>query len=276
MKTFHKLISIVCFLSGGSAASAAPFPPGWTLSNAGIGGLSTAVAGLAPSEGQQFGYIDSTGLTELGVTGVPGATTGSVMLSSVFTFGAQRILSLDLNFLTNDGEDFPDFAVVQLLNAATGEKVATLYTANTTCDVCRAVPAIGGPGDISPEVSLNPGSVFFDGKFTGLLGGIPYGPGKWLTGLGGATGWVTSSYTVGPGAYQLAFFVGNVSDAGLESALAFDNIRTDAGLIEGFEATSQVPEPGSQGLLLGAAALLLGMRLRARQRPTRPAGAAKR
>ncbi|WP_157201877.1 NF038132 family protein [Massilia sp. Root335] len=260
MKTLFKSSGAALFLCVASAAAAQSLPQGWTLSDGGTGGIATAVADLPPSEGQQFAFIDSTGATDLSVTGVAGATTGSALLSSVFSVDTARTLSLDLNFLTNDGEDFPDFAVVQLIDATTMANVATLYTANTTCDVCRAVPAVGGPGDVSAGVSLNPGAAYFDGQFAGLLGGIPYGPGKWLSGTGGATGWVTSSYDLAPGSYQLAFFVGNVSDPGLESALAIDNIRTDAGLIEGFEMAPPVPEPSAWSLLLGGLALLLGKR----------------
>jgi hypothetical protein len=260
MKTLYQSSGAAFFLCVAAAASAQGLPQGWTLSAGGTGGISTAAADIPPPEGQQFAFIDSTGTTDLAVTGVAGATTGSVLLSSAFSVETTRTLSLDLNFLTNDGEDFPDFAVVQLIDAASMARVATLYTANTTCAACRAVPAIGGPGDVSAGVSLHPGAAYFDGQFAGLLGGIPYGPGKWLSGPGGATGWVTSSYDLAPGRYQLAFFVGNVSDPGLESALAIDNIRTDAGLIEGFEMAPPVPEPNTLSLLLGGLALLLGRR----------------
>lgn len=247
--------------------NAATLPTGWTLSDGGIGEQMGPETDLPPSQGEGFAFIDSTGTTDLVATLVPGATTGSVLLSSRLYFDVRQSLSLDLNFLTNDGDEYADFAVVQLLEANSGAYVATLYTANTTCDVCRAVPAIGGPGAPSAGVTLNPDAAYFDGRFTGLIGGIPYGPGKWLEGTGGATGWVKSTYDVEPGIYQLAFIVGNVLEPGLESALLIDNLRTNTALIEGFETTPPVPEPAEQMLLTAGLLALLAHRLLRSDKP---------
>lgn len=254
------LVSI--FLHSATAmAQSHSLPDGWAISAGGAGGLSTAVANLSPTEGIGFGFIDTTGATDISMTGIDNATTGTVALSKLFTLASSRSVSVDLNFLSNDGEEFSDFAVVQLLDGRTSAVIATLYTANTTCAVCRAVPAIGGPGSISDGVTLSSNEAYFDGRFSGLLGGIPYGPTRWFDGNGGSTGWVTASYDLEPGTYQLAFIVGNVYDAGLESALAFDNIHTQGVLIDGLEI-AQVPEPGQYIALIGGMAVLLIARKR--------------
>jgi hypothetical protein len=240
-------------------------PAGWTLSVGGVGGTSTAVANLGPTQGIAFGFIDTTGTTDTSFTGVAGAVSGSTLTSPAFTIGAGQTLRLDLDFLTNDGGDgFEDFAFVQLFSVGSSVPVAMLYTANTTDPGAQAVPAVGGPGPVSPGVTLTPGTAVFDGQFTGLLGGIPYGPDSANGGPGGSTGWVTSSYTPGAGSYELLFVVSDVGDSGVPSALAIDSIREGTTLIEGFEPTSSpaVPETSTLSMVLCATAVfaLTGLR----------------
>src|ERR1019366_6772207 len=145
-RRISRIAVVLCSLRG--LAFADSFPSGWTLSAGGVGGTSTSVANLAPTQGSAFGFIDTTGTTDTTFTGVAGAVSGSTLLSPVFTVGAAQVLRLDLDFLTSDGgTGFEDFGFVQLLNS--GVPVAMLYTANTTAPGARAVPALGGPGSVT-------------------------------------------------------------------------------------------------------------------------------
>jgi hypothetical protein len=203
-------------------------PSGWTLSQGGVGGVSLAKTGINPTDGSRFGFIDVTGSTSTSSTGVPQATIGSILTSAPFTLGANASLSLDLNFLTNDGTTtFSDFAYVELIQ--NGVRVATLYNANTTTTNAQAVPAVGGPQTsghaISSGVTLSPTNASFDGATTGPVGSVTYGPTKYGGGPGGATGWVTTTYSPAAGTYQLRFVVSDVGDTNVESGLAIDNVR---------------------------------------------------
>lgn len=265
-----RLHSYVVLLSIGSVFGCAlngdALPSGWVLSQSGVGGVSEAVANLNPTQGSVFGWIDNTGTTDMRFTGVPGAATGSTLTSPTFTLASGQQLSIDLNFLTNDGEEFSDFAYAALVRANTSTVIAKLYTANTTGSVAQAVPALGGPGGISAGVALTHSAAYFDGMFTGLLDNIPYGPTKYIDGVGGATGWVTASYRPGAGSYQILFVVSNVGDPGLESALAIDNLRSSGGLIDGFEINAPVvPEPNTVLMIALGIATVLRLRRRKRQ-----------
>ena len=199
-------------------------PAGSVLAPGSIGGTSGSVTNLAPTEGAAFGF-----LTTEGIASIPGGTGGSALLLPAFSLAADDVLLLDLNFLTNDGNGFNDFALVLLLDSVTTDPVAMLYTANTTTALAQASPCLGcPPGDLSPGVTLTPSPAFFDGVETGPLGGGTYGPGKFGGGAGGASGWVTSSYLPGAGSYQLYVAVSNVDDTEENSALAFDSIRFDS------------------------------------------------
>ena len=236
----------------------AGLPAGSILAPGSVGGTSGAVPNLGPTEGAAFGFLDTTGSTP-----IPGGTAGSALLLPAFALADGDVLLLDLNFLTNDGNGFNDFAVAQLVASGTLDLVATLYTADTTGPGIQSVPCLGCPaGVISPGVILSPSPAFFDGTATGPINGTLYGPGKFGGGPGGSTGWVTSSFAPGPGSYQLAFAVSDLGDTSVNSALAFDNIRVDARAQGG----PIIPEP--QSFLLFSAGLLIlfgARRLRRRQ-----------
>ncbi len=103
-------------------------PSGWETF--GSGGFSGAITGVSPTVGENFGFIDTLNNgfigggdgeaigASLGVdTSVFGGTMGSVLLSSAFTVSDHdTTVSFDANFLSNDGEGFNDFALVQLIN----------------------------------------------------------------------------------------------------------------------------------------------------------------
>jgi len=254
MRHFLTVMAVVAVCAVGARADLVEsfegvgLPPGWTLGGGSVGGVSGAVVNLSPTAGAQFGFIDSTGTT----AGALFATEGSILLSPVFTLGAGDTLTMDLNFLTNDGGGFNDYAIVELLFF--GLPVATLFSAQTKSE--------GGPDVVpaaSPLLALTAGVVLtpltvgdFDGTATGFLGGVVYGPGRFGGGPGGSTGWIRSSYVVPVGlSYQLRFLVSDVGDTGIESGLAFDNIDT------------LVPEPG-MSTLVGLGLLALRWRLRRR------------
>jgi hypothetical protein len=252
--------------SGGSRARASPvtsfesgMPAGWVLQ--GSGGTSLAVPNVTPTDGLHFGFIDTQGDVATSFTGVAGSTTGSVLTSALFSVGAGEALALDLNFLTNDGGGYSDYAIVRLLDSS-DNVVATLYTAQTVGSIDQAVPAVnfGGLG-LSEGVTLTPPSATFNGLLSGPLDGVAYGPGRYQDGseegVGGGSGWVTSSYAPGAGTYKLQFIVSDVDDELYDSALVIDNIRTSA--------VSANPEPGSLTLAAVGAISLLGYRLRRRR-----------
>ena len=213
-------------------------PVGWTVSSGGSAGTSAAVPNLAPTEGATFGFIDTRGSTA-----ISGGTAGTTLLSPAFAVADGATLSVDLNFLTSDGDGFSDFAFAQLLDSSSSAVIATLSTANTTGPGAKAVPCLGCPtGAIGAGVTLTPSVGYFDGILTGPLGGDSYGAGKFGGGPGGSTGWITTSFIPGAGSYQLLFGVTDVGDTSVDSGLAIDNIQ--------LTQNSVIPEPSSL-LLLG-------------------------
>ena len=241
----------------------AGLPAGSILAPGSVGGTSGAVPNLAPTEGAAFGFLDTSGSAP-----IPGGTAGSALLLPGFALADGDVLLLDLNFLTSDGNGFNDFAVAQLVASGTLDLVATLYTAETAGAAEQSVPCLGCPaGAISPGVLLSSSPAFLDGVETGPLGGITYGPGKFGGGPGGATGWVTASFTPGAGSYQLFFAVSDVGDTAVESALAVDNIRSDTRSQDRQGQSGPViPEPSSL-VLFGTSLFGLSGARRLRRRP---------
>jgi hypothetical protein len=86
-------------------------PAGFTAR--GTVGTSGAVPNLAPTEGASFAYLDTTGEEPATVDTVDGVS-GSRLISTEFTARAGDVLSLDVAFLTNDGDQFHDYGVVTL------------------------------------------------------------------------------------------------------------------------------------------------------------------
>jgi len=107
-------------------------PLGWETF--GSGGFSEAMTGVSPTVGDNFafidtlndgGFIDAEVIMEVGGAGgvdtsVFGGTVGSLVLSSAFSVtDHETTVSFDANFLSNDGDGFNDFAVVQLIDMDT-------------------------------------------------------------------------------------------------------------------------------------------------------------
>ena len=76
-------------------------------------GTSPAVTDLAPTQGTAFAYLDTTGNVKPIYDTVDG-TFGSRLVSTVFTASAGTVLSLDLAFMTNDGDPFHDYGIAVL------------------------------------------------------------------------------------------------------------------------------------------------------------------
>ena len=209
-------------LFGFESAAAPALPSGWTLT--GTGGTSGAVTNLGATEGSQFAFINTPGLT----TTAHGGTGGSTLESPLFAAQIGDELSIDFNFLTNDGTvAFRDFLFVQLRDAS-NVVMATIGNANTEEDGDQAIPAIGAPPPppLTAGVTLSPTTALFGGVATGPVGGVTYGPGKYLTGVfGGSTGYVTSKFTIpATGTYKLFIAVQDVGNRLVSSGAAIDNI----------------------------------------------------
>ncbi len=246
-------------------------PGSWTVQ--GIVGTQGAVTDVSPTQGNDFAYIDNGGSSNYTrinnaapvsttFTNVSGATVGSTLLSSPFNVPSGDSLSMDLNYLSSDGEPssgglFADFAYVQLLNSSNNNVVATLYNAssanNSSPQVVPDNNSLVGLPPITAGVSLSPGTANMDGNTTGAVNGIIYGPnssdayGEYI----GSSGWITSTYMPSAGSYQLFFVASNEADSGVPSALLVDNIRLNGPV--------NVPEPGTLTMLFGMGLSGFGM-----------------
>jgi hypothetical protein len=201
---------------------------GWRLT--GNGGIASAIPGITPTEGPQFAWIDTQ--SEPAANGPLGAF-GSTLLSAPFEIAAGQALSLDLNFLSNDGGNRNDYAYVQLA-ACPGTLTLTLYSAGAGNGPLAAVPAppeCPAPA-ISTGVILNPLTANFGGVVVGPLSGTTYGPERYSIAPdprppGGASGWVTTRCTPPPGVYCLFFAVVDMLSPGVPSALLINNIHVN-------------------------------------------------
>ena len=239
-------------------------PASWTVSPPpGLSGTAVSGSGLSPTEGLHYGWISTgcTGGTSCptvattpapyyssalyqgpGTNGLPVAqglgtpTVETTLTSPSFVFPNSGTISFDVNFITTDGTyDFADYALVTLIPVAgTDASTATLFVANTTCDICAAVPPVGltnGAGILSPTTASFTGASVTFGSTT--YGGAP----KYGGGLGGPSAWIHVSHPVSAGSYQLQFLVAHVGDTNYPSALAIDNLQTP-------ESQTQTLEPG--------------------------------
>ncbi|GAC1434433.1 MAG: hypothetical protein NVS1B11_36540 [Terriglobales bacterium] len=218
-------------------------PPTWTFSGpVGLDGTAQASSGITPTQGSSYGWISngclaaagtscptvsavaSPGYVALGLgagSGLGSPTTEVTLTSPSFSLPSPGVISFDVNFITTDGTNsFADFALAQLVPSATTP--INLFVANTTCDVCAAVP----PVYLNPGVAtLSPSQAFFAGT-TVNFGATTYGNvAKFGGGLGGPTGWIHVTYSATAGNYQLQFLVSHVGDTSYPSALAIDNVQ---------------------------------------------------
>ncbi len=208
------LIGMTLLLAG-SAANAACVGACGTL---GADGVVTA----SPLGGTYQYVTTAGGVTGAGELAGIGGTNGSEFDTATFTANAGATLSFYFNFVTTDGAGFSDYVWSQL-QTATGNPVATLFTARTT-PTGDTVPGFGLPGLLA---TLTPAS-------TPIVPGAP----TW-TPLGdhngqcfdagcGYTGWIKADYIITTaGTYRLAFGATNWSDFIWDTGLAFDGVVVD-------------------------------------------------
>jgi hypothetical protein len=224
-------------------------PLGWTLT--GTGGVSGAVTGLAPTQGQQFAWIDT------GPSGSASAFYPSILESPSFSITSGQTVSADVNFMSDDFPRYEDYSTVWLVSG--NSIVATLFSAQAGCGNGSFDPDLLPP---SAGVTLTPANADFQGNLVGPLDGVTYGPQRRPLACpgfpplvpGGSMGWVTTSYSPAPGTYQLVFEVANAVDNEVPSALAVDDVRITT------------PEPRTLALLLIGLAGLCILQARRRSR----------
>jgi hypothetical protein len=211
--------------------------------------VSTAVTGLAPTEGNQFAWIDT------GAFPSPLALFPSILESPSFNIASGETISADVNFMSTDSPNFVDSGMVLLVSGTS--VVATLFAAQAGCANGTILPDLVSP---SPGVTLSPSTADFQGDVVGPLDGFTYGPTRFTGNCaiisptlsfplqGGSMGWVTTSYSPAPGSYQLVFEVQNALDNTNPSALAIDNVRITT------------PEPEAFALLIISLIGMLALR----------------
>jgi hypothetical protein len=202
----------------------AGIPADWTLDPGGVAGTDVAATNIAPTNGSFHGYITSQGATT-DMTAY-GGSNGTILTSAPFTLTPGDTLYLDLHALGNDYIDWPDRAIVELLDSG-GGVYATLFTASVSDNNQQAVPCTNCGYSISPGVTLVPATANW-GPTTldaGPVGGTVYG-----TEAGnsvGTAGWVSVAYSpADTDVYRLRFIVANYNDNGYDMALAIDYIRS--------------------------------------------------
>ncbi|GGY11796.1 PEP-CTERM sorting domain-containing protein [Massilia dura] len=254
------IAACIAGLAGPGSAAAGGFdngiPADWQCQgNCGAAGADGDVT-LAPGGGTSYGYVTSesgvAGVSLPGVGGVGEATTGSRLLSNLFTAEAGQALDFKFNYVTSDGADYSDYGWARLLDAS-GAQVALLFTARTSPSG-SAVPGFDMP---AAAATLTPGQVGI------VAGGPTWSPlgadsGDCYDAGCGYTGWVQSSYRIADaGNYYLEFGVTNWDDEEYQSGLAFDGVTLDG------VPLPAVPEPATYGMMLGGLGLLAAWRRRA-------------
>ncbi|WP_088280227.1 NF038132 family protein [Ideonella sp. A 288] len=264
---------------------------GATWSSTGATGLITSnyngetAVPLSPTGNAKFGFVT----TFNGVATVPPLalnpgdggeteTNGSKVLSSTFTASVNDTLKLRLNFVSTDGRGFDDYAWARLVNVATGNTAAWLFTARS-----GNAPDGDGTGDYVPgKVLSDQVDKQADKQLDAVLnGGVPivhmpggtntnwsplgvenvsgsYGfcwAGNPLEGSCGSSGWVTSDYSfTAGGTFRVEIGVTNFGDEAYDTALAFDFTGLSQANFAGATVLENppppVPEPGTWALML--------------------------
>lgn len=254
-------LTVLAALLGAGAASAQGFengiPNGWQCQGScGVAGADGVVT-LAPGSTSQYGYVTTADGAEGVVLPVVGSgsqvTTGTRLVSNLFTATAGQALDFKFNYVTSDGADYSDYAWARLLDS-TGTEVALLFTARTSSQG-SSVPGFGMPANAA---TLTPSQVdvVHGAPDWSLLGGDS---GSCFDTGCGYTGWVQSTYSIASaGDYYLEFGVTNWDDSQYQSGLAFDGVTLGG-------VPLPVPEPSTYGMMLAGLGLLAAARRRSRR-----------
>ena len=195
-------------------------PEDWVCEGSCGTGVVDGVVNLAPSGGDQYGWVATTGspLRSLGLPGI-GGTNGSRLRSPVFSASSGESLEFQFNYVTSDGAGFADYAWARLLDSSM-EPVALLFTARTRSSG-NIVPGFGMP-EIGAEIIPETVNIIRGGPRWSPLGGDS---GRCYASGCGYTDWVNSRYVIPEtGEYVLEFGVVNWSDTAYQSGLAFDGV----------------------------------------------------
>lgn len=214
---------------------------------------------IAPPGGGTYNWISTYG----GVTGAgqyagTGGENGTLLTSSAFSATAGQTLQYFFNYVTSDGEEFADYAWVELQTSG-GTHVATLLTAQTQTSG-TIIPAAGVAATV--DATLTPAAVPIQ---QGLSNWSPLGPSSGTCYISptsgcGNTGWVQSDYTVAAtGDYILLFGVSNLIDTEFDSGLAIAGVTIGDTPVD----LGETPLPASLPLFLSGVA---GLGLIARRR----------
>lgn len=241
----------------------------WTCQGACLARPADGDITLSPAGSARYGVVATAGSTVYGASplaldgnsrGVE--TNGSVITSPAFTAAAGDRMDLWFNYASTDGKGFDDYAWARLLDAASGQLVAWLFTARSSNSSTGNIV----PGDVVDRDEFDPDLVIvgydqFDFQTRDASNPIDWSPlgdsngSCWKdTAQGcGFTGWLQSRWSfAAAGSYRVEIGVVNWGDEAYDSGLAFDY----RGLV------SSVPEPGTGAALLAGLAVLAGRRRR--------------
>jgi hypothetical protein len=254
------LAGVFAMTLAAASASAAPLPAGWTsIGNAGTNNAADGDVTLAPGFStyqwiSTNGGVDGVGRLPVGPTGQE--TDGSYAQTPTFAVNAGDKLNFYFNYITSDGDGYPEYAWAGLYSGAgAGTFDSYLFTARTT-PVGNTVPGFGLPG-LGAGVTLTPATTAI------IAGGPDFSPlggdsgDCWDDGCG-YTGWIQMNYTfTAAGIYSLGFGVTNANDRAFDSAFAIAGVAINDTPID------QVPEPITLALFgLGLAGVGVARRRR--------------
>jgi hypothetical protein len=242
----------------------------WTATGAVglISGDSTVQS--SPTGNAQFGYVSTSGgvyaVSTLALRdegrGTENQTNGSKIQSTVFNVNANDTLRLHFNYLSTDGRGYDDYAWARLVNAASNNTAAWLFTARSTNSANgNVVPGNVLDRQLDKNLPDELDAVLNDGNTIGFdVAGTnwsPLGDSSNICWDGantcGPTGWIKSDFTFNAaGSYFLEFGVINWGDEAYDTALAFDFEGLQIVNFSGVTLvppTSTVPLPSSFVLL---------------------------
>ncbi|MEQ1527831.1 MAG: NF038132 family protein [Methylococcales bacterium] len=212
----------------------------WTASGAAGIIYGDSTINISPTTNAQFGYLTTFG-GGYGVSplvlkneghGTENQTNGSKIQSSTFNAGANDALTLYFNYISTDGRGYDDYAWARLVNAATNDTAAWLFTARSNnSNNGNVVPGNVLNRQVDNNLPDELDAVLNDGNTVGFdVAGtdwVPLGSSSGICWDGantcGPSGWIKSAYSfAAAGSYFLEFGVINWGDEAYDTALAFD------------------------------------------------------